>query len=676
MRNIFKILILLFISFTSASYAKGNNELESKDLFNFDIFSLTKKKENAFDAPSSVYVLASEDIRRSGVSSIPEALRLIPGVQVARVSGNQWAVSIRGFNHQYSSKLLIMIDGRVIYTPLFSGALWDNQDYVLEDIEKIEVIRGPGGSIWGANAMNGIINIITKSAAETQGVHVSQTFGNNDNSITEVRQGGKLLGNLNSYRLYAKHVNRDGFTKLNDGEGNNDLSVNNNGSRGNNDGLVSSRAGFKYDINSIDDNSISVHGDVFKSTSKNYLNSTTIANLNNVDKEAEGVNLVVNWNKTISNKSSFTLQAYYDYSQNDIVDVAELNENAIDIDFQHFYSISRDNQLSWGFGYRKLFDDIKASTISSPTGNFSPLSYFPSNREIDIYSAFLQDKFGLIEDELFLTIGSKFEINEQTGFEYQPNARLTYYPSRDQTVWVAVSRAIRTPTRAEDGIDIKIDPATSVTRGDQSSQAETVLTYELGYRIKPTNTTLIDTAIYFSKYSRLGAFDSDENGTPTASNNGRAETFGGELTGKWQVTNDWRLEAGYDFLKMNISLNAASNEHLPINDLNTDKLSYFEDMSPRNQFRLRSFFNVTPKVEFDNIIYYVDSLASKTNFEKGVPSYIRLDTRVGYLFSKNLDLSFGIQNILDDRHQEFNAGLFNNKIEVGRTFYGKAVLQF
>lgn len=679
MKNISKIFVLLFLAYSFTLNAQEKQDkTSSKTLFNFDIFSLTKKKENAFDAPSSVYVLSSEDIRRSGVTSIPEALRMIPGVQVARIDGNKWAVSIRGFNHQYSSKLLIAIDGRVIYTPIFSGALWDNQDYALEDIEKIEIIRGPGGSIWGANAMNGIINIITKNAAETQGTYVSQITGNNDNSITEARQGGKLLGDLNSYRVYAKHANREGFTKLNDGTTNNDGSTNASGSRGNNDGIVSNRAGFRYDISSVKDSSISLHGDFFESNSKNYFDSTTVGGLNDSDKKSKGGNFVGNWSKTISNKSSFNLQAYLDYSQNDIVNIIEINERSIDVDFQHFYSFSRNNQFAWGIGYRNLYDEVKPSTVGSGADEFYPLVYNPTERNINIYSAFIQDKVGLINDELFLTVGSKFEINEQTGFEYQPNARLTYYPSRDQTIWTAVSRAIRVPTRAEDGIDVKIAPDLTATKGNPSSLAETVLTYEVGYRIKPTNATLIDVAVYQSEYSRLGTFDSvnDLNGTPTAANNGRAKTFGGELTGKWQVTDSWRLELGYDFLRMNIKLNAQANENDSINALNVDKLVYFEKMSPKNQFRLRSFLNVTPKMEFDNMLYYVDSLPDKTQTEEGVRSYIRWDSRLGYLATKNVDLSVGIQNILDDRHQEFNAGLFNNKVEVGRTYYIKAALQF
>ncbi len=668
------LVSLILINLPFNVFAKENSE--NKGFFNADIFSLSKKKESAFDTSAAVYVLGSEDIRRSGVSSIPEALRLVPGLQVAQIDGNKWAISSRGFNHQYSSKLLIMVDGLVVYTPIFSGALWDNQDYVIEDIDRIEVIRGPGGSIWGANAMDGIINIITKNSTETQGGYMSQMVGNNEKSITEARYGGKI-SDLNTYRIYAKHTVRGGFTKLNDGTTNNDGTANNNGSRGNNDGIVSDRAGFRYDIASSKDSTLSVYSDFFNSKAHSYFSSAYLSDAsgNNKDKDTDGGNIVVNWNKTLSTKSSFILQAYFNYVHSDI-QIIDIREKASDIDFQHFYNFSKENQFIWGLGYKNLQDSIKTKQVGSAGNEFTALQYTPSTRNIAIYSAFVQDKIGLIANELYLTLGSKFEVNEQTGFEYQPNARLAYYPSRNQTLWTAVSRAIRTPTRGEDGITAQVAPGVAVLQGAPTSVAETVTSYEIGYRVKPTYTTSIDLATHYNEYSHLGTFDADSNGTPTASNNGYAKTYGFELSGKWQALDSLRFETSYDFLKTDIRVNAKSNENLPIDALNTDKMVYFNKSSPRNQFRFRSLYNVNSKVEFDNTILYVDSLPAKTNVEKGVPAYIRLDTRLGYLPRRGLDLSFGIRNLLDDRHQEFSAGLFNNKVEVGRTFYAKVAVQF
>jgi iron complex outermembrane receptor protein len=583
------------------------------------------------------------------------------------MNGNTWAISSRGSNRQYSNKLLIMIDGRTIYTPIFSGALWDAQDYVLEDVDRIEVIRGPGGSIWGANAMNGIINIITKSAAETKGTYISQTFGDNDRSITEVRHGGKINGK-DDYRIYAKHAVRNGNINLTDG-------------KDADDGILNDRLGFQYNLSSSKDQSLSIHGDVFNEKAQNYF-PNVLSDARN-DKVSKGANVVVKWDRTISEKSSIMLQTYFDFSRIDIP-VLKVDERTFDIDFQHYYNASEQNQLIWGLGYRNLQDSIESNLADGASGStYYPLTYTPNRRNIDLYSAFIQDKISIIADELYLTLGSKFEHNDLTGFEYQPNARLTYYPSRNQTLWTSISRAIRTPTRGEDNIEIRFpvrglgNPV--LNKGSNTYESEVVIAYEAGYRIKPTYDTSIDIATFYNDYSSLRTFESSTTfGAPTAYNRGSGESYGFELNAKWQVTSDWKLEASYDFLKVTLHLDPSSTENSTA--LNTGRLEYEEEQSPQNQFKLRSLYNISSDVEFDNILYYVDSVpkarSSQTNGEEGVPSYVRWDSRIGYLVNKNLDFSVGIQNILDDRHQEYSASLFSNKTEVPRTYYVKAVVQF
>ncbi len=312
----------------------------------------------------------------------------------------------------------------------------------------------------------------------------------------------------------------------------------------------------------------------------------------------------------------------------------------------------------------------------------------------------MQDKFGLIADSLYLTVGSKFEANDLTGFEYQPNARLTYYPSRNQTIWAAVSRAIRTPTRGEDNLKIRATPTIIAQQGSNTYRAEDVLAYELGYRVKPTEKTTLDISSFYNKYSRLRTFDAvngsgnlvttPNGGTPTANNNGYGETYGFEIDAKWQVLDIWRLEASYDMLKTSLHLNSVSNEN---NNtlLNSDPLERSEGYSPRSQFRIRSLLNLTPKLEFDNLVFYTNSLttagpsaavfnaaAGSANYSTGVKPYTRWDTRLGYLINRNLDVSFGIQNILSSGHQEFKSGLFTapSGADISRTYYMKAVLQF
>jgi iron complex outermembrane recepter protein len=657
------ILLLAFYLISSKSFAQ--EEPAKKDgasIFNFDIYSLSKKKENSFDAASATYVLSSEDIRRSGMTTIPEVLRLVPGLQVSRIDGNKWTISIRGFSNQFSNKLLVLIDGRTVYTPLFSGVVWDLHDYVMEDIEKIEVVRGPGGTIWGANAVNGIINIITKSAVQTQGAYASQVVGSADKSITEVRYGGETAQN-NHYRLYAKKAVREGAFKASDG-------------KNARDGISQDRAGFRYDITSIKSNSIKIHGDVFDSTAYNYF-STFQKN----DKDARGANIVINWDKTISKKSSTTLNTYFDYDQFNVDPVLKRSATTFDVDFQHFYSFSQHNQIIWGLGYRQIIDDIKEQEASNLNngGKFIPINYTPDKRNDEIQSAFLQQKFGLIPDELYLTVGSKFLINDFTGFEYQPNARLSYFPSRNQTVWASVSRAVRTPTRAEVSFDIREENyGSTVSKGSSQAESENLLAYEAGYRIKPTIKTLIDVAVFYNDYSKLRTYENID-GVPTAANLGYGESYGGEISGKWQVNDLLRLEASYDFLRTDLHVSKNSTDATTSALADYDALELTEKRSPKNQFRLRSYFNPTPKFEFDNMIYYIDSLPSakyaKTD-PKGAPAYIRFDTRLGYLPTRYLDLSIGIRNLLDDRHNEYYSGIYSSKAEIGRTFYLRAVWQY
>ncbi len=650
---------LLMSSFCSSAEADSKGGQDANATFNTEIFSLSKKKESAFDAPSATYVLSSEDIRRSGATSIPEALRMVPGLQVARMDGNKWAITARGFNRQFANKLLVMIDGRTVYTTLFSGTVWDIQDYVLEDVDRIEVVKGPGGTIWGANAVNGVINIITKSAVQTQGTYVSQIVGDQDKSITEARYGGQTESK-DAYRFYVKKAVRAGLDRA-DGVGSN------------NDGIKQDRAGFRYDISSIKDSSITVHGDAFSGVAQNYFSALTNPTKN--DKDSKGMNLVVNWNKKLSNKSNFILNSYLDYDQFSIP-ILKRAARTFDVDFQHFYNFSKENQFIWGVGYRQIMDHINESEVN---GNL-PLHYSSSKRNDQWFSGFIQDKIGLIPDKLYLTLGTKIEKNDFTGFEYQPNARLSYYPARNQTLWAAVSRSVRTPTRGESDVTIRTgSSATVVSQGSPAYGIEQLIAYEAGYRIKPTSKTLLDASVFYNDYSKLRTLESNNpNGvTPVLANLGSAESYGFELTGKWQATDNWKLEVNYDHLNLFTHVSSASTDDTKQVLRNSDSLSNAEGQSPRDQIKLKSFYNITPKLEFDNILYYVGGLnKGVTNTTAGIPSYITWDTRLGYLMTRNLDLSIGIRNLMDQVHSEFKGALYNRQTVVGRTYYLKMVWQY
>ncbi len=649
--KIFILTTLLMSLFLSS--AKADDNEENSSFFNPEIFSLSKKKESAFDAPSATYILSSEDIRRSGATSIPEVLRMVPGLQVARIDGNKWAITARGFNRQFSNKLLVMIDGRTVYTTLFSGVFWDIQDYVIEDIDRIEIVKGPGGTIWGSNAVNGVINVITKNAAQTQGVYVSQIFGNQDKSITEARYG-KETASKNSYRLYFKKAVREGLDKYSD-------------KQNNKDGIKQDRAGFRYDISSVKDSKISIHGNVFSGIANKYYSLNTPSQNN---KNSHGGNLVANWNKKLSSKSTFILNSYFDYDQ---FKIPVLNRSAqtLDFDFQHFYDFSKDNQFIWGVGYRQIFDKINSNSVDGKT----PLQYSNKYRNDQWFSSFIQDKIVLIPDKLHLTVGSKFEKNDFNGFSYQPNARLAYYPNRKQTIWASVSKSIRTPTRGESDVTIRDNSGLVLNQGSPNYGVEQLIAYETGYRIKPNSKTSIDVATFYNQYSKLRTFESDPAG-PTAANLGYGESYGFEITGKFQVTNNWKLEANYDRLELNLHLKKGSTDNLTILK-NSDNLENAEFQSPHNQFKIKSFYNIAPKIELDNILYYVDGLnKGVANESIAIPSYFRFDTRIGYLVTRNFDLSVGIQDVLNQTHTEFKKALYSNQTLVGRNFYGKIVWQY
>ncbi len=671
----FYLVATLFYAFfsTSVEAAEADNASTGKSLSSLSShssFSLAKRKENPFDNPSAVYTLTSEDIRRAGATSIPEALRLVPGLDVAQIDGNKWAISSRGFNRQFSSKLLVMIDGMNIYTSSFSGILWSMHDYPLEDIERIEVIKGPGGTIWGLNAVDGLINIVTKSAIRTQGAYVSQIVGTQAKSITEARYGGKTSRN-DSYRVYGKVGYREGADNYN---------TKKDAHNGDDQG----RAGFRYDITSVKGNSISLFGEYYKGNSESYFPVLNDNNRN--DANYIGLKSGLNWNKKFSKGSETVFSAYYNRVSADVSMLRFVNY-AIDVDLQHFYDFSRDNQLTWGVGYREVTDRFGWA----PVNNNVMISFIEPELTYRIYSALIQDKFAIIPFKLYFTVGSKFSYNDFSGFEYQPSARVAYYPANNQTVWAAVSRGVRIPNRSDNGIIVRFPNLAVISfEGSEKFESEELMSYEAGYRIKPTKKTSVDLSTFYNQYSKLRTFEQGASQRvcgsnvaqcfstiPTAANLANAETYGFELVTKWQATPDLSLEADYEFIKIDVHLSDNSTDTKTLLSP-YDRAESAEGLTPKSQFKFKVLYDVTPNVEFDNIVYYVDNLpdGGSTYGATGLPSYFRFDTRVGYLPTKNLDLSVGVQNLFDQRHSEYKAGLYANRAELGRNLFFKLAWQY
>ncbi len=651
-KNIFAGCSLAALVFSVDAFAQDGADLLDlplEKLMNIEVTSVSKRPEKLMNAAAAIHVITQEDIRRSGATSLPEVLRLAPGLNVARTSANQWSISARGFNAGFANKLLVLKDGRTIYTPLFSGVYWDTQDIVMEDIKQIEIIRGPGATLWGANAVNGIINIITKDASETQGELVSAVVGNKDRAIVAGRAGGKK-DNAN-YRTYVKHSRRaseDTITKM---QGN--------------DSWHNSSAGFRLDEQSSPQSKLTVIGDVYAGEEDQDLTLPAIPSGQRTLDELNfsGANVLAKIERKLDDGSNIKLQTYYDRTVRNY-DLLDQTINTLDAEMQHTINVGDRQEFVWGGGYRLVFDELDGS---------SRISFTSSERYTQLYNAFVQDTIALQPEKFFLTVGSKIEHNDFTGVEFQPSAKLAYHIDDSQTLWGAVSRAVRTPSRAEDDIQLivgTVPPGVFIRQqGDSAFESEDVIAYELGYRSKPTTDISIDVATFYNDYTNLR---SAEVGAPvlepggffvpvSPDNKGKGEAYGVEIGSTWDVRSDWKLSANYTFLVLTLHTDSSSTD---------TELAKDERRSPKNQFNIRSLYNITPEIEWDNTVYYVDNIL-------GVPAYVRADSRVGW--KMNQDVSFDLvgQNLFDDVHPEFSPLLHSTQAsQIGRSVYGKVTVNF
>ncbi len=651
------LFLSLFPTFVLSEEMLDLTELTIEELMDIEITSASKKPEKLSEVSAAVFVITNDDIRRSGATSIPEALRMAPGIEVARIDANKWAISSRGFNGLYASKLLVLIDGRSVYTPLFSGVYWNVQDTLLEDIERIEVIRGPGATVWGANAVNGVINIITKSAKNTQGWLVTAGTGTEEQGFTGLRYGGTSDEN-SFYRVYAKYFSRDNGALPSGDVGFDEW-----------DAL---RAGFRFDRQISDANSFSVMGDIYDGNSGDLMttpdtNSFSMRTFEDTT-EVKGGNILARLERILSDGSEMALQIYYDRSERKYSALEE-TRNTFDIDFNHSFPLDDRLDIIWGLSYRYNRDRTD--------GSFT-VSFAPSSRHNDLFSAFIQGEIALIEERLHMICGSKFEYNDYTGFEYQPCLRFLWTPYNHHSLWAAVSRAVRTPARANHNIRINIaasPPATVMSLfGNNDFDSEELLAYELGYRFMPTDQISIDMAAFYNTYDNLITY---EPGTPFfeasplpphwvipmyMENRMDGDTYGVELAAKWAITDDWNVKAGYSYLQIQLHAAASSGTADP---------ETVEGRSPHNRFNLQSCLDLPYGLEFDQSLYYAGNLP---NID--VKNYIRVDVRLGWHAADGVDVSLCGQNLFDSQHTEFGSSEGVNATETERSVYGKVTWKF
>lgn len=617
--------------------------LSFEELMNIEITSVAKREEKLFTTPASAYVLTSEDIRRSGHQSIPEVLRMVPGIQVSKIDSNKWAITARGFNSMYAGKLLVLIDGRSIYTPLYSGVYWDVQDLMLEDVERIEVIKGPGGTLWGANAVNGVINIITKTAQDTQGNLFSAGAGTEERGLSSIRHGGRIGENA-YYRVYAKYFNRDEAVYAN-GDQANDAS----------DAL---REGFRIDWDKSEQDLVTLQGDFHDGHSGQSVFMTVPppgANSQRDDNaDVRGLNVLTRWTHTYSDTSNLSLQFYYDRTERYGIQLGE-SRDTLDVDFQHVFQMTDRHSLIWGLGYRHTGDN---------TDNTYTVSFNPSQRNDELFSGFIQDEITLVEDLLKFTVGTKLEHNDYSGTEAQPSARLLWTPDERNTVWTSVTRAVSTPSRAFTDMRVIYNSTPAMSNnGSKGLRAQEVESYELGYRVKPSDDWLFDVSLFYNEYDNLSTAENNPTFLSRVYDNQMfGETYGAEIAAHWRVNDKWTLAGGYSFLRLQMHTNNSSTD--------TSSAPKTERSSPRNMVHLNSQFDLQDNLEWNTTLYYVDNVA-----HYNIPAYLRLDTGITWHINENVDLAVIGQNLLDRAHPEFGDPAYAST-EVQRALLGTLTWRF
>jgi iron complex outermembrane recepter protein len=620
--------------------ADNLKQLSLSELGNIEVTTPSKEPEEIWRTPAATYVLTQDDIRRSGATSIPEMLRLVPGVEVARINSNEWALSIRGFGSAFSRDVLVLIDGRSVYTPLYAGVYWDVQNVPVEDIERIEVIRGPGGTIWGSNAVNGVINIITKKAKDTRGTYASVRSGNIDQGGGTLRYGGAHGANLD-YRMYGM-----GFGLAPEFHLDND----------NYDSWQLGQAGFRTDSTLSDRDNLTVQGDIYKGkvgqqVSIAYYSPLVQQNVDGIE-DVSGGNLLGVWQHTLSNTSNIQVQTYYDRTSRFGPQLGE-TRNTFDFDFVHHLQLGERNQVTWGFGTRVSQGDFEQTVAT--------VDFTPHDETDTLYSTFVQDQVAILKDKLWLTLGSKFEHNNFTGWENQPAARLLFNPTPHQTLWAAVSRAVRTPSRIDENLQLTglvlSNPPIFVCICDNGKFiSETLLGYELGYRRLITPRLYVDVAGFHNKYNDLQSFGAASlsivNSPPPQhilisvpfANGIMGSTNGGEIAPDWKATRWMELRAAYSYTSLNLVDRATRAK--------SSDISSYEDSSPHNEVTGQAFFNLPRQFTFSPTYRYVGAVPAQLT-----GSYQTMDARIAWRFTKNFELSFTGQNLFQPRHPEFGSVL-------------------
>lgn len=598
-------------------------------LLDVQVISMSRTLEDWRTAPTAIGVLTAEDVRRSGAVRLADVLRLAPGIHVGRDTGSNYAINARGFSSAVGNKMEVLLDGRSLYTPLFAGVSWNVQDTLLEDISRIETVRGPGATLWGSNAVNGVINIVTKSTEATQGTLVTAGAGVEERAFAAVRHGGQLAPDV-YYRVYVKRLDRDDLIRSDGLDAQDDLRH--------------TQLGFRLDSLAATDQRFTLQGDWYAATSGLFAAP---------DAKYKGGNLLGRWTRDLTDGSQVQVQAYYDATVRDVPRQFYEARDTGALEAQYRFRLGERHHVIVGGNYRLSADD---------TGTGDAFSFVPKSRTIQLVGGFVQDEITLRPERWTLYLGSKFEHNDFTGFEAQPSARLAYHRDARQTLWASVSRAVRTPTRAEQDSRLRADPATElVLIGNRSFRAETLFATELGYRVQPRSDLFIDLATFRNHYNHLRTFEPTLPGPlPLILTNAReGVTYGGELVVTWQALPWWRLSGSYAYLHEDLKFKPGVID---------PTLGALETNDAPHTVKLHSTMNLGA-FEFDAALRYVDRLPNPP-----VASYTNLDLRLGWRPTREWQLALVLQNLFDASHPEFSGG--GLPVEVQRCGYVQATLEF
>lgn len=658
--SLLAVVFLLALTLPTSARTQDLSSLSIAELLELDVTSVGKKSQKLSSVAAAVFVISNQDIRRSGATSIPEVLRLAPGIQVARIGAYRWAITGRGFNDAFAKNLLVLIDGRTVYTPLFGGVFWDSQDLLLEDVERIEVIRGPGASVWGANATNGVINIITKSSFDTMGTYVAATGGSEERYQLDARYGDFLTDDT-SYRTFFRFHEHDDFSTKDD-EGSDE--------RGNWWGGI---GGFRVDSDFGDSRSLSVQGDLLHGSASQelVLSPSGFPLFPDAPPRADRTegNLLARYVDAHSDTSSSEVHAYYSFVNRE--DGAFRHRlHTFNIDYQRRYQGFDKHDVVWGLGYRLVEDKTYGDFL---------LSFDPDSRQSNLYSLFIQDEIEIVQERLSVLLGARLEHNDYSGYEWQPTIRGTWTPSLNQSYWLSLSKAVRVPSRLNDDLRTIVSnispegsasPVFADVRGDTSVESADLYAVEIGNRYRLTENLSYDLTAFYNYYDNFLSLEPgslivvDNPFSPyslapfTYANLLKAESHGVELFIDYLPFNWWRLAVSYTYFESSIYGSDSGDTVIirPYDRNSSEHIAY-----------LRSQFDLREDVELDLGLRAVDE-------NRFAGDYAELDVRIAWSPSQDWTFSIVGQNLLNSSHQEWLDNRFGQpSIAIDRGVYVKVV---